>query len=107
MIIKDIAYRELHLLMDEWSVRAYTSANETVHTTYLETKKAVCSQTPLIFTTIPHFLNWDYATRLFVHFNGEQHEITIGECEGTKRVICDNHNIEKLLLACEFDWWCD
>jgi hypothetical protein len=107
MLIIDIPYRELHLLMDSKSVEKYENCGNTVHKTYIETKNAVDSQTPLIFTTLTHFLSWNYATRLFVHINGEEHELTIGDCEGTTREIRAGHNLEKLLISGEFDWWCD
>ena len=107
MLIIDIPYRELHFLMDSKSVEKYENCGNTVHKTYIETKNAVDSQTPLIFTTLTHFLSWNYATRLFVHINGEEHELTIGDCEGTTREIRAGHNLEKLLISGEFDWWCD
>lgn len=69
MSIIDVPYRELHLLMDSDSVRRFESCGNTVHKTYVDTENAVYSQTPLIFTTITHFLRWSFATRLFVHIN--------------------------------------
>lgn len=57
MLIIDIPYRELHLLMDSKSVEKYENCGNTVHKTYIETKNAVDSQTPLIFTTLTHFLS--------------------------------------------------
>ncbi len=107
MLIIDVPYRELHLLMDSDSVRRFESCGNTVHKTYVDTENAVYSQTPLIFTTITHFLRWSFATRLFVHINGGEHELTIGDCEGTTREIRAGHNLEKLLISGEFDWWRD
>lgn len=107
MLLIDIPYRELHLLMDSKSVEKYENCGNTVHKTYIETKNAVDSQTPLIFTTLTHFLSWNYATRLFVHIGEEEHEIVIGDCEGTAREIRAGHNLEKLLISGEFDWWRD
>lgn len=105
MLFDSIVYRELHLLLDDDAVERFSNCGNTIYTTYVETDIAVYSETPLIFTTLTHFLSWNYATRLFVHVNGEKHELTIGDCEGTERVIREGHNLEKLLISGEFDWW--
>lgn len=59
----------------------------------------------ILHTTIPHFLNWRWGKRLFAHVNGEMHEITLGECDGTNRLIKEGHNIEKMIYDGEFDWY--
>lgn len=61
------------------------------------------SNTPLIFTTITHFLSWSYATRLFVHVNGEEHELKIGDCEESECKIYKDRDLEKLLTSGEFE----
>lgn len=62
------------------------------------------SKTPIIHTTQPHFCQFRYG-RIFVHYNGTVHEIAKGKCEGTNREIKEGHNIEKMLLSGEFDWF--
>lgn len=74
-MVIDVPYRELHLLMDEHAVEKYGNYGNQVYTNYIETDRAVYTQTPLIFTTIPHFLSFDYATRLFIHINGGDYEL--------------------------------
>lgn len=74
-------------------------------TTYCDTEKAIADDYDVIHTTIIHFCSFRYNRRLFVHVNNEKHEITIGECEGTDRCIREAHNIERLLVAGEFDWF--
>lgn len=60
----------------------------------------------VLHTTLTHFLSFSYGKRLFVHTPDRKvHEITLGECEGTDKDIRVAHNIEKLLIAGEFDWF--
>ena len=42
--------------------------------------------------------------RIFVHINGDIHEITLGKVEGTGREIKYHHNLEKMLISGEFSW---
>ena len=74
-------------------------------TTYKETEDAISQNKDVVCTTQTHFLSFKYAERLFVHVNGEKHEITLGNCEGTTREIKISHNLERLLFAGEFDWF--
>lgn len=75
------------------------------HITYKDTLNAIEREERVINTTLTHFLCFDYAKRLFVHINDEVHEITLGDCEGTERLIREAHNLEKMLIAGEFDWF--
>lgn len=60
----------------------------------------------ILHTTQTHFLKFSYGEKLFVHTaDGKVHEITLGKCEGTGREIIRFHNIEKMLLQGEFDWF--
>ena len=100
--------REVHLLMDEDSVAQTLKNGLHVYSTYIETERALYdANIKFVYTTVTHFLRWCFAERLFVHINGEIHEITLGDCDGTTREIREAHNIEHMLIAGEFDWWND
>ena len=94
--------------MDGEAARRVWHDGKFVYYTYIETEQALANENiKCIYTTVTHFLRWCFAERLFVHINGEVHEITLGECDGTLREIRDVHNIEHMLIAGEFDWWND
>lgn len=42
--------------------------------------------------------------RVFLHQEGKQIEITLGECQGTERIIKAGDNLEKLVLGGEFSF---
>lgn len=93
---------ELHI----WLIKP----NEEYYDNFIDTGNAIENGENIIHTTQTYFLHFSYLIdkgyRLFVHVDYvKQHEITLGECEGTKRDIKEGHNIEKMLYAGEFDWF--
>ena len=95
--------KELHLILDNISK---AGIEEPIYDTFVTTYKRIEELCPdIVYTTVPRFLCWDYAERLFVHVRGEVHEMTLGSCEGTDKEIRVAHNLEKMLLAGAFDWF--
>lgn len=93
--------KEIHLLLGA----AEISPIGKYLTTYLETLNALKVK-DIVCTTQPHFLSFKYAESLFVSLDGyTEHEITLGACEGTTRMIKEENNIENLLLSGEFSWY--
>lgn len=78
--------------------------DEYCYTSFVETFNALGKEN-VLHTTQLHFLSFNYAERLFVSIDGVNHEITLGECDGTSREIKKGHNLERLLIAGEFDWF--
>ena len=80
-----------------------------LYITYTGVCKALKEQKPIIHTTLLYFAQLWYADKLFIHINGKCHEITTGECDGTRRFIRKTHNIAKLIAAGDFEWFkgCD
>ena len=94
---------ELHLLLDSNVIKE--NDNRPASRNYHDTKERIMNGQKVIYTTIPQFLCFQYAKRLFVHVNNEIHEITLGSCDGTDKEIRSAHNLEKILFAGGFDWF--
>lgn len=106
--------KEYHLHLDNSCIDYYegvTYNDEFLYYTYKETAQAIQAmfkgedETDVVHSTQMWFLNFMIAERLFVHVNGEEHEITLGECEGTSRYIRKENDLPRLLMCGEFDWF--
>ena len=89
--------QEIHIHLDNVPQGCFT--------TYCETEKAIEDDYDIIHTTQTHFCSWKYHRKVFVHVNGEAHEITMGDCKGITKYLREGHNLEKLLIAGAFDWF--
>ena len=98
-----MAEREIHIWMDKIGFDEFENTAY-LCTTYAETRVMIDAEQEVVHTTQTHFCQFEFG-RIFVHANGEVHEITKGECEGTEREIRQAHNLEKMLIAGEFSWF--
>lgn len=89
--------KEIHIHMDEVPAGCCT--------TYVATMKAIEDDFDCVHTTLTHFCSWRWSRHVFIHVNGGIHEIGLGACDGTEREIREGHNLEKMLLSHEFDWF--
>lgn len=104
--------KELHLYIDDESVRRFNTERRFDHKLYIcfdDTMKACLNpDINIIHTTQIHFLHWRYAEKLFAHIKGETHEIGTGLFDtGTERYLTEHHNLEKLLISGDFEWYTD
>ena len=72
---------------------------------YKDTKEALSNNINVVHTSQLVFLSFAYNRRLFVHCGGEQHEIVLGECAGTKKSIKVEDNLLEMLLTGGFSWY--
>ena len=95
--------REVHIWMDKIGFDEFENTAY-LCTTYAETRVMIDAEQEVIHTTQPHFCQFEFG-RIFVHTNGEVHEITIGDYDGTNREICEGYNLEQMLFSGEFSWF--
>ena len=95
--------KELYVRLD--LIGMDEEGNYYYYDTYMDTLNKINEGYDIIRTTQIEFLSFRYAERLFVVVNGETHEITLGECEGTNREIRESHNLPRMLIAGHFDWF--
>lgn len=90
--------REIHIWLDD----AYSE--KSCLKTYFATERAIEYDYDVIHTTQISFCSFRYNRRIFIHVNGNIHEIIVGDCDGTTREIKEFHNLEKMLISGEFNW---
>ena len=91
---------ELHLWMTYNADKMVYDISSTIYST-----EYALRNNKVVHTTIPYYLSFDYAERLFVHMGNIIHEIKIGKTEGTDKEIRKAHNLEKMLMTGVFDWF--
>lgn len=90
--------KEFHVYLDTHIMVGYQ--------TYFETLKALNDEYPIIKTTQLSLLSTTLLEkyRVFLHRGDKQIEITLGDCQGTDRNIKATDNLEKLVMAGEFNF---
>lgn len=97
----------VHLEYDNEYINLETFGNVKIKTTFMETKRSIERAEEIIHTTQINFLNFNYAERLFIHYNNTSYELTLGDCVGTDKDIRLAHNLEKMLIAGSFSFFED
>ena len=101
-------FEEVHLYL-EFDLRYWDSGipvSVDFHETMVKFINPELRDSNILHTTQTYFLSFKFGKRLFVHTpDGKVHEITLGECKGTHRLVKKAHNLEKLLISGEFDWF--
>lgn len=94
--------KELHLYLDLDDL----GADEYACDTYKETQHAFESTlTGIIRTTIPYFLSFNFAEKLFVHCSGEVHELKYDFIKYNEIRLGEPYNKEFMLLSGRYPWF--
>ena len=96
---KPISDRELHIHISQSTMKGRILA------TYNATDYEAKTSQNIVHTTQLACCSFKYDRRIFIHYGGEVHEITLGDCEGTKKRIDRSTDILDMLLSGEFDWF--
>lgn len=90
--------KEFHVYLNKTSATDYYS--------YLGTLEAINDERGIIKTTQLSLLSTTLLEkyRVFLHKDNKQIEITLGDCQGTDRNIKVTDNLEKLVMAGEFNF---
>lgn len=94
----------LILVLDSESIQDSETLTR-IQVTYQDTLNLLKAGEPIVVTTIPQFLSFEYAKNLTVWYKGEEHDLTLGSCEGTDKEIRFAHNLQKILFAGGFSWF--
>jgi hypothetical protein len=90
--------KEFHVYLNRTCASDYYS--------YFGTLEAINDERDIIKTTQLSLLSTSLLEkyRVFLHKDGKQIEITLGDCQGTDRNIKATDNLEKLVMAGEFNF---
>lgn len=96
-----ISDRELHIHISQSTMEGKVLA------TYNAADYEARTSQNIVHTTQLACCSFKYNRRIFIHihYGGEVHEITLGDCEGTKKRIDKSTDILDMLLSGEFDWF--
>ena len=96
---KPISDRELHIHISQ------STMEDRILATYNATDYEAKTSQNIVHTTQLACCSFKYDRRIFIHYGAEVHEITLGDCVGTKKKIDRSTDILDMLLSGEFDWF--